>query len=254
MGLGTYPEVSLSEARDDALDARKLLRMGIDPIDMRKAHEEEKRKAARPIPTFGEIAKQVIAKAQANSTNAKVRYQWERHLGVAYSGPLLDRPVNAITTLEVEAVLEPVWRHKPEVARKLLPAIRRVFEHARVQLKAEHGIVMLENPADWRELKARGFKKPKELSRGRHPSLPYARLAAFMAALRARDATGARALEFLILTNVRTDAVLKATWEQFDLDKAVWTVPLANLKDREHRKEAFRVPLSARAVEIAREM
>jgi Arm DNA-binding domain len=159
MGLGTYPEVSLSEARDDALDARKRLRKGIDPIDKRRTDEEEKRKAARPIPTFGEYAKQVIAKVQADSTNAKVRYQWERHLGEAYSGPLVDRPVNAITTLEVEAVLEPVWRYKPEVARKLLPAIRRVFEHARVQLKAEHGIIMPENPADWRELKARDFSR-----------------------------------------------------------------------------------------------
>ena len=75
-----------------------------------------------------------------------------------------------------------------------------------------------------------------------------------MADLRGESAVAARALEFLILTNVRTDAVLKATWDQFDLDPAVWTVPLANLKDREHRTEGFRVPLSPRAVEIVREM
>ena len=62
-----------------------------------------------------------------------------------------------------------------------------------------------------------------------------------MSALRERDAIAARALEFLILTNVRTDAVLKATFDQIDLDKAVWTVPLESLKDREHRDEAFRV-------------
>jgi integrase len=77
---------------------------------------------------------------------------------------------------------------------------------------------------------------------------------AFMAALRARDAIAARALEFLILTNVRTDAVLKATWDEIDLDQALWTVPLANLKDRNHRKEGFRVPLVARALEILRTM
>jgi integrase len=76
----------------------------------------------------------------------------------------------------------------------------------------------------------------------------------FMADLRAREAIAARALEFPILTNVRIDAVLKATWDQFDLDQAVWTVPLANLKDRKHRAEGFRVPLTARAVEIVRQM
>jgi integrase len=79
-------------------------------------------------------------------------------------------------------------------------------------------------------------------------------MAAFMADLRARDAMAARALEFLILTNVRTDAVLKAAWDEFDLDQALWTVPLANLKDRKHRKEGFRVPLVVRAIEIVQQM
>ena len=45
-----------------------------------------------------EIARVVIAEAQRRSTNAKVRYQWERHLGSAYCGPLLTRPINEITT------------------------------------------------------------------------------------------------------------------------------------------------------------
>ena len=99
-----------------------------------------------------------------------------------------------------------------------------------------------------------GFETPTKLTRGSHPSLPYTLMAAFMADLRARDAVAARALEFLILTNVRTDAVLKAAWDEFDLDQALWTVPLANLKDRMHRKEGFRVPLVARAVEIVRHL
>jgi len=61
-------------------------------------------------------------------------------------------------------------------------------------------------------------------------------------------------LEFLILTNVRTDAVPKARWNEIDIEQAVWTVPLANLKDRKHRQEGFRVPLIERAVEIVRQM
>ena len=134
-------------------------------------------------------------------------------------------------------------RTKPEVARKLYPAIRRVFERARILLRDEHSISMADNPARWADLKAMGFETPVQLSKGRHPSLPYPLMPEFMADLRARDAIAARALEFLILTNVRTDAVLKATWHQLDLDQAVWTVPLVNLKDRKHRSEGFRVPL-----------
>ena len=129
-----------------------------------------------------------------------------------------------------------------------------MFDRARVILRDEHAIAMHRNPADWSDLKALGYEAPRELSRGRHPSLPYDQMAKFMTDLRGREAVSARALEFLILTNARTDAVVKATCEQFDLDAALWTVPLASLKDREHRTEPFRVPLSRRAVEIVREM
>jgi integrase len=250
MGLGRYPEIGLEEARQKALDARRLVEGGSDPIEARRTA----RKAAKPIPTFGEIAALVIADAQAKTTNEKVKYQWSRHLGPAYSGPLLDRPVPEITTLEIAAALPPIWRSKPEVARKTYPAIRRVFARARIILRDEHGIAMNRNPAEWSDLKALGFEDPCELSRGRHPSLPYDQMAEFMTNLRGREAVSARALEFLILTNVRMDVVLRATWDQFDLDVALWTVPLESLKDRVHRTEPFRVPLSPRAVEIVREM
>jgi hypothetical protein len=128
------------------------------------------------VPTFGDIAQLVVVDAQSKSTNAKVRYQWQRHLGEAYSGPLLARPVHEITTVEIADVLRPIWRVKPEVARKLYPAIRRVFERARILLRDEHGISMAGNPAQWEDLKAMGFETPVQLSRGRHPSLPHALL------------------------------------------------------------------------------
>jgi integrase len=250
MGLGSYPDVGLKEARSKAGADRALIAKGLDPID----HQRAARKASKPVPTFGDIAQLVIADAQSKSTNAKVRYQWERHLGEAYSGPLLALPVHEITTVDVAGLLRPVWRTKPEVARKLYPAIRRVFERARILLRDEHGISMADNPARWEDLKAMGFEPPVQLSKGRHPSLPYPLMPEFMADLRGRDAVAARALEFLILTNVRTDAVLRATWDQFDLDQAVWTVPLVNLKDRKHRLEGFRVPLVQRVAEIVRQM
>jgi integrase len=249
-GLGAYPAVGLKDARERASEARKLVARGVDPIEAERAAK----KGAKPIPTFRKIAKLVIEDAQSKSVNAKVRYQWDRHLGPVYSGPLLDRPVHEITALDVAAVLRPVWRSKPEVARKLYPAIRRVFDRARVILRDEHGIAMIENPARWDDLKAMGFETPKELTKGNYPSLPHGRMAEFFAALRARRATASVALELLILTNVRTNAVLQAKWSEFDLDKALWNVPLMNLKDREHRKDSFEVPLSPRAVEIVKEM
>jgi Arm DNA-binding domain len=122
MGLGPYPAVTLTEARKKANETRVLIARGSDPLATRAAARKFARQAQKPMPTFGEIAKLVIADAQAKSTNAKARYQWARHLGPDYVGALLDRAVNGITTIDVAAVLRPIWRSKPEVARKLHPA------------------------------------------------------------------------------------------------------------------------------------
>ena len=248
MGLGAYPEMSLAHAREAAAEARRIKTSGRDPIATRDEVRKASAQAAKAVPTFGEIAPLVVADMQAASKNEKVRYQAARHLGAAYCGALLPRPVNEITTTEVASLLRPIWHEKPEVARKLYPAIRRVFDRARVILKADHGIVMPDNPAAWIDMKAHGFQKPKALSRGRHPSLPYDRTGAFMAALRKRDTVAARALEFLILTNARTDAVIGAEWSEIDGD--LWTIPLARLKDSQHRDEPFRIPLSPQVVAL----
>jgi hypothetical protein len=154
MGLGSFPEVSLAEARDAGFEARRLVAGGRDPIEARGAARKAEAQARKALPTFADVAVLVIADAQAKSSNEKVKYQWARHLGPVYCGSLLERPVNEITTLDVAAVLRPVWESKPEVARKLYPAIRRVFDRARVILKAEHDVLPLENPANWADMKA----------------------------------------------------------------------------------------------------
>ena len=136
-GLGSYP------------DSRPQGSPVAGPVAEPEAHRQGRRphrgsgraarKAAKPVPTFGDIAQLVIADAQSKSINAKVRYQWERHLGPAIPAPCwIGRARDH--HLDVAAVLRPVWRTKPEVARKLYPAIRRVFERARILLRDEHGI------------------------------------------------------------------------------------------------------------------
>lgn len=171
-------------------------------------------------------------------------------LGKAYCSSLLDRPVDTITTRDVERVLRPVWTRKPETARKLHRRIRRVFEHARIRLRDEHGVVMADNPARWDDLKALGFEAPRKLSRGPQPSLPYKDVADFYAALATRATATSRALQLLLLTAVRTDAVRRAEWDEFDLSAALWTIPIAHLKDKRTRTEPFRVPLAPQVVRM----
>ena len=57
-----------------------------------------------------------------------------------------------------------------------------------------------------------------------------------MSALRGAAGVGARALEFAILTAARTGEVIRASWDEFDLEHAVWTIPAPRMKGgREHR-------------------
>jgi integrase len=86
------------------------------------------------------------------------------------------------------------------------------------------------------------------------PKLAYgideASTASILREVRKHKTIAAFALEFTVLTAARTGEVVGATWAEFDLDKAVWTVPACRMKaGMEHR-----VPLSPRALDILRKM
>jgi hypothetical protein len=105
-----------------------------------------------------------------------------------------------------------------------------------------------ENPARWRGQLDQLLPKRQRLTRGHPAAMPYADVAAFMTDLRAREAVAARCLELTILTVARSGEALGARWEEFDLDRKIWTVPPERMKGgREHR-----VPLSGRALDILR--
>ncbi len=243
MGLG---RMGLKDARAAAEDVRRQIRAGIDPIDARRTARHKN----AAIPTFEAIAREVIADAQSKSTNQKVRYQWELLLGPRYCQSIQERPIAEITTLDIERVLRPVWRTKPETGRKLLARLRRVFDYARVHLRDRHGILVQGNPADWQDLRDRGFDRITKLSRGRQPALDYQEAPSFLAALRKRQGTAARALEVTLLTGLRTGEVIGARWTEVDLDRRVWVIPAERLKDRRTRSEPHRVPLSPDVIEV----
>ena len=106
------------------------------------------------------------------------------------------------------------------------------------------------NPARWRGHLDKLLPKRAKLTRGHHAAMPYADVPAFIAGLRQRPATAARALEFCILTATRSGEALAARWNEIDLHAKIWTVPPARTKAaREHR-----IPLSDRPLAILREM
>ena len=242
MGLGSASVVSLDEARELAADCRRLRQQGIDPIEARR---EAKLRAAleqaRSL-KFREAATAYIAAHRAGWRNEKHAAQWTATLQT-YAYPVFgEASVQAIDTALVMNVLDPIWSSKTETAGRVRGRIEVILDWATVR-----GFRSGENPARWRGhldklLPARSkVRKVKH-----HAALPYAEIGAFLRELRSREGASARALEFTILTAVRTGESLGAKWTEIDLANRVWIVPAERMKaSREHR-----VPLSEAALEL----
>jgi integrase len=236
MGLGSTVAVPLKRAREKAAAARGHLADGIDPIAARKA--------AEGIPTFGEVADEVVEvktkEARGKATVARLKRSLE-----VYAADLRPLRVDAVDTTAVLGVLKPIWSDKPETAQKTRGLIETVLNAAKAK-----GYRNGENPAAWRGHLDHLLPKPSALDRGHHAAMRREDLPAFVADLRSRPATAARALEFVILAACRTGEALGATWDEIDLEAKVWTIPAKRMKaGAEHR-----VPLAPRTVEILQEM
>ncbi|HRD74367.1 MAG TPA: integrase arm-type DNA-binding domain-containing protein [Hyphomicrobiaceae bacterium] len=247
MGLGAVADVSLAEAREKAMEARRIVKAGTDPIAAREATKAATRAteaAERAIVTFGAFADAYVDRMSPAWRNETHREQWRTTLRV-HAAVLRDMPIDGVDTDAVLRVLEPIWNRIPETAARLRGRIENVLDAAKVR-----GLRTGENPARWRGHLRNILPKRQRLTRGHHAAMPFAQVPSFLSALRARQSTAARALEFCILTAARTGEVLGAQWDEFDLDAAIWTVPATRMKaQREHR-----VPLCARAVVVIREM
>jgi integrase len=233
IGFGSARDVTLARARELAKDARGRLAEGINPKEARKPVESA---------TFGECADRLIAAMRPSWRNGKHAAQWETTLR-GYAAPLRRLPAHAITTDDVLSVLKPLWNEKLETASRLRGRIERVLDAAKAQ-----GLRTGENPARWRGHLDQLLPKRQRLTRGNHAAMSYGDVPAFIGDLQSREATAALALEFTILTAARRGEVLGARWDEFDLERAVWTVPAHRMKAaREHR-----VPLSGRALAIVK--
>lgn len=233
IGLGSFPLVSLAEARDMALENARAVRQGKDPRADR----------ASKAPLFEAAAERVIAMHAAGwKDGGKSAAQWQASLR-DYALPRLGKlRVDAITTADVLAVLEPVWNDKRETARRVKQRISRIMQWA---IAEGHRGDDPAGPALGAALPANGHQRKHQTA------LPHAEVAAAIRKVRASGAypTTKLALEFLTLTAARSGECRGARREEIDLDVATWTVPADRMKSkREHA-----VPLSGRALEVLAE-
>jgi integrase len=242
MGLGSLVTFTLAEARQAALEARKLHTAGIDPIEARKAQRVQKRAKDVRVVTFREEAEAYVSAHRSGWKNAKHAEQWHSTLETYVYPTIGNIAVADVDTGMIVKILEPIWSKKTETANRVRGRVERILSRA-----ASRGHRSGENPARWRShlenvLPARSRVAPVR----HHAALPYSEIGRFIQQLRLQTGVAARALEFTILCATRTTETIAAEWDEINLAEKVWTIPAHRMKaKREHR-----IPLSQRAVEI----
>lgn len=236
LGLGSYGDLTLAEAREAAREQRKLVLQRIDPIEARREQGDIRKAAYAGRFTFQQCIDGYLDAHSDGWRNPKHRAQWRTTLET-YACPTIGAMnVATVNTALVLQILEPIWKTKTETATRLRGRIENVLAWATVR-KYRQG----ENPARWKGHLDQLLAKPSKVSTvTHHAALPWREMGAFMMDLRKQEGVGAAALEFAILTAARSGEVRGATWSEVDIEARTWTIPGGRMKaEKEHR-----VPLS----------
>ena len=236
-GLGGVGKVSLAEARKVATVNLAAIQKGWNPWANGRAPVEAPDLPPAEAPTFAE-ALSTIHRLNAPEWGEGTAKRWKKRMEI-HAEALLDREVDNITRRDLAALLTPLRRDHYETARKVRQGLAKVFRWARAN------DYRIDDPAD----DALGELVEKANHQTVHrPALHYTQVAEALHKVRFGYAMRVTALafEFLVLTAARTSEVRHMTWDEVDLDAAVWEIPAARMKARRSHK----VPLSIQAVAI----
>lgn len=235
IGLGSAKLVTLAEARQKAVEVRKATR-----VERRDILAERKDEAAAKV-TFRQAATQYHSENEAGWKSTVYARQWLASLE-NYAFPKLgDMPTVSITSPDIINVLTPIWQEIPETARQVRNRICTVLDYSHAK-----GWRSREAPSGNGSLKA-GRGLPRQVKQAdNRKAMPYVAIPGFMIALRRKPSYTRLALDLLILTGVRSQEVRLATWDEFDLEQRLWTIPADHMK----RSRAHIVPLSEAALAV----
>ncbi|AJK45390.1 tyrosine-type recombinase/integrase [Burkholderia plantarii] len=242
--IGPYPRVTLEAARAARNEHRTAVMRGDDPAALRRLEKARRKVEAARAMTFRQCADAYIAARSVEWVNPKHTQQWRNTLAT-YAYPVIGtfRPADIDTNL-VRKILEPIWLTKNETATRLRGRIESILDWAKVR-----GLREGENPARWNGHLDQLLAAPAKVQKPKHhAALPYTEIGAFVIELRRTVGIAARALEFTILTAMRTGEVIGAYPCEIDLKAQAWTVPASRMK----AKRPHRVPLSSQAVALLR--
>ena len=235
LSFGPYPGVSLREARQRRDIEKKLLSGGGDPSEVRRQKKLQALEASAQ--TFGLVASEYLTKQEDEDRNPNT-IKKNRWLLENLAAPLQNRPVTAITPMEILAVIRRIEaRGTFESAQRLRAMISAVFRYAIVTGRAVHDPSMALKGA---------LRSPTV--RHRAAITDPAKVGALLRAIDGFD--GRRvvrdALRIMALCFPRPGELRHAEWSEIDLDNAIWSIPAARTKMR----RPHTIPLAPQTVAI----
>lgn len=233
--VGAYPDLLLTEARDKADAARKLVKAGIHPshqkqLDRIKVGQEHAN-------TFEAIAKEWVALKDWEQITKDRRLKMLERTVFPSIGKL---PVRQITPAHILDILKKTAKNAPTVAAEAQRTMSGIFDLAVSTLRADSDPVYPVRKA----LPANKTQHKRPLSSDEIGQL-----------LRDLDSHGGNyqtgcAFRLMWLTLARPSEVIEAQWSEFDLDAAIWRIPAERMKKRKEHV----IPLPHQAVELLRGM
>ncbi len=242
IGMGSLDTRSLADARTLAADMRKAIANGTEPALLVRPAKES------PKLTFEEVAKEHIAAMTPQWRNAKHVWQWSRSLEM-YVYPVIGKLApDTITTDHVLRVLSPIWAARTTTASRLRQRIEAILDRAGVLGLRDRAQI---NPATWDRHLAILLAAPSKVRHVvHHAACSYSELSGLLAQLREVETVGSLALQFVVLTAVRSGEATGATWGEVNMDARTWTIPESRMKaEKEHA-----VPLSGPALVLLEKM
>jgi integrase len=237
LSLGSFPNTSISEAREKAQIFKRDISNGIDPILQRKL---KKANLLKKVITFSEFASECIELKRAEWRNPKHADQWTYTIEKFAYPHIAHKRLDEIETEDILKILTPIWNTKTVTASRLRGRLEWILASAGTR-KLRSGV----NPAQWRGHLQTTLSAPNKINKVKHhKALPYRQIPKFMSKLRESDGMAALALEFLILNASRTGEVIGGL--RSEIDNGAWKIPASRMKAYKDHE----VSLCGRSLEI----
>lgn len=239
LGLGSLPDVTLTNARELARQSREMLRVGLDPLQQKRAGKlanQQNRKLFKDVAS--EYIQERAKRWRGKKTQGEVEALCENYLYPFFA----ERPIQSITSDDVLTLLKTIWYDKTITGTKLQGLLDRIFKYATAR-----GWYVGDNPSRWAGFLETLLPKATEIKKVTHrKAYDWQKISKLYKRLKAPNTIPNLAASFICLTACRSAEAREMRVDEIDFKEKLWTLPASRSKTHnEHR-----VPLSSESISI----